>query len=83
MDRCIYCGDAINFVGIDQSGKKVYRCTSCGKIMTEGQKPKRKWKARDFQLDGAGERTCPMCGSKIHFAEGCMICPACGWSMCG
>lgn len=25
---------------------------------------------------------CPVCGSKIVFAEGCKQCPVCGWSAC-
>ncbi len=27
-------------------------------------------------------RTCPDCGGNIEYAEGCMKCPACGWSKC-
>ncbi len=27
-------------------------------------------------------RTCPDCGGNIEYAEGCMLCPACGWSKC-
>ena len=27
--------------------------------------------------------TCPDCGSSLQFAEGCMNCPACGYSECG
>jgi ribonucleoside-diphosphate reductase alpha chain len=27
--------------------------------------------------------TCPDCGSSLQFAEGCMKCPACGYSECG
>jgi len=26
---------------------------------------------------------CPDCGAKIIYAEGCMICYCCGFSMCG
>ena len=29
------------------------------------------------------EETCPVCGSKLYFAEGCYTCLSCGYSKCG
>jgi anaerobic ribonucleoside-triphosphate reductase len=26
---------------------------------------------------------CPECGSRMYFAEGCMLCPVCGFARCG
>ena len=26
--------------------------------------------------------TCPECNSQVFHAEGCVICPVCGWSAC-
>ena len=39
-----------------------------------------KYFGRDVQ---AFIETCPDCGSSLQFAEGCMNCPACGYSECG
>jgi ribonucleoside-diphosphate reductase alpha chain len=30
----------------------------------------------------ADQETCPVCGSKLVFKEGCATCPVCGWSAC-
>ncbi|MGC9208847.1 MAG: adenosylcobalamin-dependent ribonucleoside-diphosphate reductase [Nitrososphaeria archaeon] len=30
----------------------------------------------------AEQETCPVCGSKLVFKEGCATCPICGWSAC-
>jgi len=30
----------------------------------------------------AEQETCPVCGSKLVFKEGCSTCPVCGWSAC-
>ncbi|NIP40939.1 MAG: hypothetical protein GTN39_05485, partial [Candidatus Aenigmarchaeota archaeon] len=29
------------------------------------------------------EEICPMCRSKLYFAEGCYTCLSCGYSRCG
>lgn len=48
-------------------------------------------KAINFAAEHSGEPNpaasvnvalCPDCGSSIEHAEGCLICPACGWSKC-
>jgi ribonucleoside-diphosphate reductase alpha chain len=33
-------------------------------------------------VSGTSIALCPDCGSSIEHAEGCLICPACGWSKC-
>ncbi|HQH50406.1 MAG TPA: vitamin B12-dependent ribonucleotide reductase [Candidatus Cloacimonadota bacterium] len=33
-------------------------------------------------ISGTSIALCPDCGSSIEHAEGCLICPACGWSKC-
>ena len=30
----------------------------------------------------AEQETCPVCGTKLVFKEGCATCPVCGWSAC-
>ncbi len=40
-------------------------------------------KAEEYNPTGeVKEVTCPECGTKIHMAEGCFICPNCGYSGC-
>lgn len=38
-------------------------------------------KEKDKGDDGGME--CPECGCRLMFQEGCVLCPACGWSKCG
>ena len=33
-------------------------------------------------VSGTSIALCPDCGSSIEHAEGCLLCPACGWSKC-
>jgi len=37
-----------------------------------------------LSLDGkiGNLTTCPLCGTKLEFKEGCATCPSCGWSLC-
>lgn len=34
----------------------------------------------EIEIDG---QSCPECGEKLHFQEGCALCKACGYSKCG
>lgn len=45
------------------------------------KKPQKKKKV-DKQKAG-DEFFCPDCGAPLRHAEGCVMCPFCGWSKCG
>ncbi len=38
--------------------------------------------SNEIQTDQQDERKCPECGSTINMAEGCFVCPNCGFSGC-
>ena len=38
--------------------------------------------SNENQVDKEDERKCPECGSTINMAEGCFVCPNCGFSGC-
>lgn len=37
----------------------------------------------EYVPNGTSGDTCPECGGKMIFEDGCMHCPDCGWSKCG
>ena len=70
------CGDAVGqaleqFVTLYTKGQ-----IQAGELSPENENP------GSHQSVGNGFALCPDCGNTIEHTEGCLKCPACGWSKC-
>ncbi len=70
------CGDAVGqaleqFVTLYTKGQ-----IQAGELSAENENP------GSHQSVGNGFALCPDCGNTIEHTEGCLKCPACGWSKC-
>ncbi|HOM79135.1 MAG TPA: vitamin B12-dependent ribonucleotide reductase [Candidatus Cloacimonas acidaminovorans] len=70
------CGDAVGqaleqFVTLYTKGQ-----IQAGELSLENENP------GSHQSVGNGFALCPDCGNTIEHTEGCLKCPACGWSKC-
>ena len=70
------CGDAVGqaleqFVTLYTKGQ-----IQAGELSVENENPS------SHQSVGNGFALCPDCGNTIEHTEGCLKCPACGWSKC-
>ena len=68
-------------------GVTIYRDLSkVVQVIHIGEEKKKRMKyveAKEKKELQESEETCPVCGSKLYFAEGCYTCLSCGYSKCG
>ncbi len=52
-------------------------------MLVDKDMQEQEYKEQQFIEGGHDYVYCPECGARVIHESGCVVCPSCGWGMCG